>query len=103
MRNELAALHDQAVIGQLLGEVAELLDQQNRYVAPFGQHSYHAADVLDDAELDTVGRLVQHQQSGFGGQRLEGKSTLHVCFYGRVDKFPLAARSLDDRPFRCDG
>lgn len=103
MRHELAALHDQAVIGQLLDEVAEMLGQQNCDVAPFGQHAYHAANLLDDAGPDTLGRLVQHEQPGFGGQRLEDKSTVHVCFCGRSDKFSLAARSLDDRPFRCNG
>ena len=66
----------------------------------------HLPDAVNLHALDQPMRnelAALHEQPGFGGQRLEDKSTVHVCFCGRSDKFSLAARSLDDRPFRCDG
>ena len=70
--DDLATLHHQVVVGQLLGKVVILLAQQDGHAlavqAGVGQHAQHAANVFDDAGLDALGGLVQHQQFGASGQ-----------------------------------
>ncbi|MNP20069.1 hypothetical protein D3C76_1126290 [compost metagenome] len=56
------------MIGQLGGEVVELLHQQNRHVAPGRQFLDHRADLLDHRGLDAFGGLVENQQARAAGQ-----------------------------------
>src|SRR4051812_23434527 len=60
--HDLAALHDEILIGERAREIVVLLDQQDRHVAVRRQRADRPLDVLDDRGLDTLGRLVQDQQ-----------------------------------------
>ena len=76
-QHDLAAVHDREIVGQLVGELEILLDQQDRHVATLAQEGDGAADVLDDGRLDAFGRLVEHQQLGSHGERAaDGKLLL---------------------------
>ena len=61
-RHHLAARHDDVVVGERLGEIVILLDQQDRHLAALRELADRALDVLDDGWLDAFGRLVQDQQ-----------------------------------------
>ena len=74
--HDLAAVHDREVVGQLVGELEILLDQQDRHVAALAQIDDGAADILDDRGLDAFGRLVEHQQLGPHGERAADRELL---------------------------
>ena len=74
--HDLAAVHHGEVVGQLVGEVEILLDQQDRHVAALAQEDDGAADVLDDRGLDAFGRLVEHQELGPHGERAADRELL---------------------------
>src|SRR5260221_11160075 len=60
--DELAALHDQVLVGERPGEVVILFYEQDSHLAGPGERAYHALDVLDDGGLDALGGLVEYQQ-----------------------------------------
>ena len=70
--DDLAALHDEVLVGQFFGKVIKLLDQDDGHLLPVqplvGQFADGTANVLDDAGLDALGGLVQDQQLGAGSQ-----------------------------------
>src|SRR4051812_34827554 len=58
-----AAVHHGDAVRQIAGEVEILLDQQNGQPAALAQQANDARDFLDDARLDALGRLVEHEQA----------------------------------------
>src|SRR4051794_15883936 len=64
-----APIHDGEPIAEVARELEILLDQQDRHLALPAQVVDGAADVLDDRGLDTLGRLVEHQELRAGHER----------------------------------
>src|SRR5260221_7893319 len=87
MANDLAALHDREVVGELAREVEILLDEEDRHVAARGELADHRGDVLDDRGLDALGRLVEDQQARLHDQRR-----------GNGELLLLAAREIASAP-----
>ena len=75
-QHDLAAIHHEHRVGEIAGEVEILLDQHDRHAALLAEVVDGAADILDDRGLDTLGRLVQHQQPGSGDQRPRDRELL---------------------------
>src|ERR1700741_549202 len=63
-RDDLAALHQQVLVGERAREIVVLLNEQDRHLAGGGERADRALDVLDDRGLDAFGRLVEDQQPG---------------------------------------
>ena len=68
-RYDLAALHRHITNGKLGSEVAVLLDEHDRQTLASSEVADDAAYVLEDARLDTFGRLVEDHELRAGGQR----------------------------------
>src|SRR5438067_7756080 len=68
-RHDLAALHDEVLVGQRASEVVVLLDQQDRHLAGDRERADGPLDLLDDRGLDAFGRLVEDQQPRRHGER----------------------------------
>src|SRR5258706_15914641 len=49
--DDLAARHDEVVIGERFGEIVVLLDQQHGHLAALGERGNHVADIFDDRRL----------------------------------------------------
>src|SRR5215218_10236765 len=60
--HDLAAIHDEDPVGELLREIEILLDQDDGHLAALAQIGDGAADVLDDRGLDAFGRLVEDEE-----------------------------------------
>src|SRR3954452_13003451 len=58
-----AAIHHGDAVRQIAREVEILLDQQNGQPAALAQQANDPRDFLDDARLDALGRLVEHEQT----------------------------------------
>src|SRR5712671_7086608 len=76
LRDDLAALHDQILVGEGAGEVVVLLDEQDRHVAARRERADGALDVLDDRGLDPLGGLVEDQELGLDRQRAPDRELL---------------------------
>src|SRR4051812_5193396 len=75
-RHDLAALHDEVLVGERLREVVVLLDQQDRHLARRGQRADGALDVLDDRRLDAFRGLVEDEERGRHGERAADRELL---------------------------
>src|SRR5258708_36752615 len=74
--DELAALHDQVLVGERPGEVVILFYEQDGHLAGPGERAYHALDVLDDGGLDALGGLVEDQQRRPHSERAPARQLL---------------------------
>src|SRR5688572_3656109 len=61
-RHDLAALHDQVLIGERARKVVVLLDEEDRHLAGRGERADGALDLLDDRGLDALGGLVEDEK-----------------------------------------
>ncbi len=59
--NDLAAIHDVDIVGKLAAKIEILLDEQDRHAGGIAQVADCPADILDDRRLDTLRRLVEHE------------------------------------------
>src|SRR3954447_3544652 len=75
-QDDVATVHDDHGLGEFLGEIEILFDEQDGHVATGAQQGNDAADVLDDAGLDALGRFVQHDQSGLHDQGAANRELL---------------------------
>src|SRR5678816_4792393 len=64
---DLAALHDEVLVGERAREVVVLLDQQDRHLAGSGERADDVLDLLDDGGLDALGGLVEDEQARLHG------------------------------------
>src|SRR3954471_3050920 len=71
-----AAIHHGDMVRQIAREVEILLDQQNGQPAALAQQANDPRDLLDYARLDTLGRLVEHEQTRPHDQRAGDRQLL---------------------------
>ena len=62
-QNDAAPFHDRDVLRQAPRKVEVLLDEQDRHIPTLPQQFDNAANILDNARLDTLGRLVQQKKA----------------------------------------
>src|ERR1700760_4160845 len=67
--DDAAAVHDRNRLSQIAREFEILLDEQDRHIPACPQQLDYASNLLDDAWLNALGRLVQKQQAGAHHQR----------------------------------
>src|SRR5690349_16182940 len=76
-RDDLAALHDEVLVGERAREVVVLLHQQDRHLPRGGERADCALDLLDDRGLDALRGLVEDEQARAHGERAaDGKLLL---------------------------
>src|SRR4029077_15247752 len=75
-RDDLAALHDEVLVGERAGEFVVLLDQEDRHLAGLGEGADRALDLLDDGRLDALGGLVEDEQLRSRGERAADRELL---------------------------
>src|ERR1700681_2958414 len=68
-RDDLAALHDEVLVGERLREIVVLLDEEDRHLAGGRERADDALDVLDDGRLDAFGGLVEDEELRAHGER----------------------------------
>src|SRR6266849_6569657 len=75
--------HDHVLVGESLGEVKVLLDQQDGQAELALDPSQRALDLEDDRRLDALGRLVEHEELRLRQERASDRE--HLLLAARQD------------------